>query len=161
MNKKITYLLLALALPGLIFIFLKIFGKNRFDIPIYYKEGISDSLRECTGPHRGQHTLPDSVLRAFGCEKNIACLFVDSTEINNKEIVHLRKEFGGKLQIISLEGVENARLNRIRKCVLLLKEPWMGVLIDKEKRIRGYYAFTSLEETDRLNVEIEILLTSQ
>jgi protein SCO1/2 len=160
MKKKITYLLLALALPGLIFIFLKIFGKNHFDIPVYYKDGIADSLKECAGPYRVPYALPDSVLHAFDYKNGVACLFVDTAEIQHKEVVHLRKSFGGQLQVIPLDGVEPSRLNQIKNCALFLKEPWKAVLLDKQKRIRGYYAFTNLEETDRMNVEIEILLTN-
>src|SRR6267378_935948 len=160
MNKKITYLLVALALPGLIFIFLKIFGKNHFDIPVYYKDGISDSLKECSGAHHGQYTLPDSVLTIFSNKNAEASLFVEASEISNKELEKLKQSFENQLQIISLEGIEPARLNRIKKCILFLKEPWKAVLVDKQKRIRGYYAFNSLEETDRLNVEVEILLTN-
>ena len=161
MNKKITYLLLALALPGLIFIFLKIFGKNHFDIPVYYKEGIADSVKECGGPSRVPYTLPDSILNAFGYKNETACLFVEASEINKKEIAQLKQSFGDdQLQIIALGGIEAKRLDRIKKCVLLLKEPWKAVLLDKQRRIRGYYAFTNLEETDRMKVEIEILLTN-
>jgi len=161
MNKKITYLLLALALPGLIFIFLKIFGKNHFDIPVYYKDGISDSLKECSGSYRGQYTLPDSVLNAFSYKNDVASLFIDESELTNKEVTQLKQSYGdNQLQIITLRGIEPNRLNRIKNCVLFLKQPWKAVLVDKQKRIRGYYAFTSLEETDRLNVELDILLTN-
>jgi hypothetical protein len=159
MNKKITYLLLALALPGLIFIFLKIFGKNHFDIPVYYKEGISDLAKECSGTYHGQYTLPDSVFLPLGYKSNVACLFISASEINNKEVSQLRQSFdGSQLQIISLESIEPDHVNQIKNCVLFLKEPWKAVLVDNQKRIRGYYAFTNLEETDRLKVEIEILL---
>jgi len=162
MNKKIIYLFLALALPGLIFVFLKIFGKNHFDIPIYYKEGISDSLKECTGVYDGQYTLPDSVLRAFHYRKGVVCMFLDSSEFNHKDVTKLRQSFrADQLQIIPLTGTEPKRLNRIKNCALFLKEPWKAVLIDKQKRIRGYYAFTNLQETDRLKVEVEILLTNE
>ena len=161
MNKKITYLLLALALPGLVFIFLKLFGKNHFDIPVYYKDGISDLPKECSGTYHGQYALPDSTLRAFGFKQEAVVLLVDSSEINNKEVAQLRHSFvNTPLQIISLEGIKTNRLNRIKNCVLFLKEPWKAVLVDKQKRIRGYYAFTNLEETDRLKVEVEILLTN-
>jgi len=161
MNKKITYLLLALALPGLIFIFLKIFGKNHFDIPVYYKNGISDSLKECPGAYRGQYTLPDSVLKIFSYKNDVASLFIDESELTNKEVTQLKQSYGdNQLQIITLRGIEPNRLNRIKNCVLFLKQPWKAVLVDKQKRIRGYYAFTSLEETDRLNVELDILLTN-
>jgi len=86
---------------------------------------------------------------------------VDSSAIDNKDVAQLKQSFGGRqLQVISLEGLGTHRLNRIKTCALFLKEPWKAVLVDKQKRIRGYYAFTSLEETDRLHVEVEILLTN-
>ncbi len=161
MNKKISYLLLALALPVLVFIFLKLFGKNHFDIPVYYKDGISDLPKECPGNYHGQYALPDSILLALGFKRETVVLLVDSSEMNNKEVAELKQSFGDlQLQIISLKGIEANRLNRIKNCALLLKEPWKAILVDKQKRIRGYYAFTNLEETDRLKVEVEILLTN-
>ncbi|HEV8513395.1 MAG TPA: hypothetical protein VGQ59_08960 [Cyclobacteriaceae bacterium] len=160
MNKKIIYLLIALALPGLIFIFLKLFGKNHFDIPVYYKDGINDSLKECSGAHQGQYYLPDSILTIFKCKNDVVSLLVDGSEVNSKEVEKLSQSFKNQLQIISLNSLELTRLNGIKKCALFLKEPWKAVLVDKQKRIRGYYAFTSLEETDRLNVEVEILLAN-
>lgn len=44
MGKKGVFLFLLIALPVLIFLFLKFFGRNEFTIPVYYEEGITDSL---------------------------------------------------------------------------------------------------------------------
>ncbi|MBO3698469.1 hypothetical protein [Roseivirga sp. E12] len=44
MNKKIILLFLVIALPALIFLFLKAFGNNEFTIPVYYEQGLGDSL---------------------------------------------------------------------------------------------------------------------
>ncbi len=161
MTKKTVYLLLALALPGLTFLFLKFFGKNHFDIPVYYKEGVPVESIECSKDFHGQYILPDSVLRILGCKPDVACLFVDASKKNDKDVLQLKHSFSeNQLQIVSLEGIEPDRLNHLKNCSLFLKYPWMAVLVDKEKRIRGYYAFTNLEETDRLKVEVEILLTN-
>ena len=155
-------MLLALALPGVIFIFLKIFGKNRFDIPVYYKDGVTDAPGECRGAYHGQYTLPDSISVLLGQKNTAACLFVEGLEKNNKEVARLRKLYAGdKLQIISLDSTKTNHLVQIKKCALFLKAPWKAVLVDKENRIRGYYAFSSIEEADRLDVEVEILLTNQ
>jgi hypothetical protein len=40
----------------------------------------------------------------------------------------------------------------------MVHAPRNVVLVDNKKRIRGYYAIGSREETDRLIVEMEILL---
>ena len=47
-NKKGLYLFLLILLPALIFLFLKGFGRNEFQIPIYYTNGIGDTLRQVT-----------------------------------------------------------------------------------------------------------------
>ena len=52
--QKIGVLALMLALPVLFWLFLKFFGQNQFDIPLYYPNGL-DSLANCnntTAPHQ-------------------------------------------------------------------------------------------------------------
>ncbi|MFT6214419.1 MAG: hypothetical protein ACJAS3_000812 [Roseivirga sp.] len=44
MKTKGIYLFLLILLPVIIFLFLKAFGNNRFDIPILYANGIGDTL---------------------------------------------------------------------------------------------------------------------
>ena len=44
MKKKGVFLFLLILLPILIFLFLKGFGRNEFSIPIYYEQGLGDSL---------------------------------------------------------------------------------------------------------------------
>ena len=49
--KKSVFLLLTLAIPVAIFLFLKIFGSNTFDIPILYETGIP-GCADSSSPHR-------------------------------------------------------------------------------------------------------------
>lgn len=52
--QKTGVLALMLALPVLLWLFLKLFGQNQFDIPLYYPHGL-DSLANCnntTAPHQ-------------------------------------------------------------------------------------------------------------
>ena len=44
MKTKGIYLFLLILLPVIIFLFLKAFGNNRFDIPVLYANGIGDTL---------------------------------------------------------------------------------------------------------------------
>ena len=44
MKKKALFLFLLLLLPILVFLFLKGFGRNEFTIPVYYEQGVGDSL---------------------------------------------------------------------------------------------------------------------
>ncbi|MEJ0032675.1 MAG: hypothetical protein WDO15_20995 [Bacteroidota bacterium] len=43
-------------------------------------------------------------------------------------------------------------------CLLLAGDSSKVVIVDDQKRIRGYYTPTSRKETDRLAVELRILL---
>ncbi|MGW8123505.1 hypothetical protein ACV07N_12665 [Roseivirga echinicomitans] len=48
MKKKGFFLFLLIMFPVLLFLFLKGFGTNQFSIPIYYSNGIGDTLRQVT-----------------------------------------------------------------------------------------------------------------
>jgi hypothetical protein len=155
MNKKILYLFLALALPVLVFLFLKYFGKNEFDIPVYYTEGIGDSAVICKIKSKGQYYVSDSVLNKWNWKKGTAILVSAVPEKETNELNEFVKEaqFDG-LQLLSLSDNEK----NLKDCVLFLREPWNAVLIDAQKRIRGYYKIGYRDEMDRLEVELKILL---
>ena len=51
--KKVLFLLFTLAIPVAIFLFLKIFGSNEFDVPVLFENGISDCEESST-----VHTVP-------------------------------------------------------------------------------------------------------
>lgn len=154
MNKKIVYLFLALLLPGLIFVFLKYFGKNEFDIPVYYTEGIKDVSGDCKLKSEGQYYVPDSVLIKMNWRTGVMLIL----QATDKERTELN-------QLISNSNFENLQLNylnegdsKIKNCILLMKDPWNAVLIDEQKRIRGYYKLGHRDDMDRLEVELKILL---
>lgn len=155
MNKKIAYLFLALLLPPLIFVFLKYFGKNEFDIPVYYNEGISEMSRECQSPGDGQYYVPDSALRKWNWKEGNSVLISLASEKTEKELNQLvaNAKFE-RLQLASIQPDEQW----LKNCVLFMKEPWNAVLIDNQKRIRGYYKIGYRDEMDRLEVELKILL---
>ena len=54
---KLIILFITIALPVFIFLFLKIFGENRFDIPIYHQEENTDMDADC-GPISFPHVVP-------------------------------------------------------------------------------------------------------
>lgn len=152
--KKRTYLFLALLLPALVFVFLKYFGSNRFDIPIYYTDSVS-----VAGPCavvKAPYVLPDSVWSLFPGHKaaNVAALAGLDDEVR-KEI---SEEIGAAVDIVLLDGMDSARLSRWRNCVFLAGPTRPSVLFDGKGRIRGYYDLKSREESDRLRVELKILL---
>jgi hypothetical protein len=74
-----------------------------------------------------------------------------------KGLLRLDEELSAEVQTIFLTE-KSDYLNEIFTCDLLLQKPWTTVLLDDQRRIRGYYDPTSREEVDRLIVELKILL---
>ena len=166
MNKKAVYLFIALLLPSSVFVFLKLTGKNQFDIPIYYEHG-KDSLNSiCGSDYSKPYFIADSVLaRLAWVEKE--CSVVTLGQVNARELKRLNEIFAPNDYSIyainePLSGkgtnLSPASFDRWRKCVFVAKEKVTIVLVDKQKRIRGYYTVGSREEMDRLIVEMKILL---
>lgn len=63
MRKKSVFLFLLIALPVLIFLFLKFFGRNEFTIPIYYEKGLGDSLSTpCLEKSKAQYVVKNPLV---------------------------------------------------------------------------------------------------
>ncbi len=161
--KKLTYLFLALLLPGLIFVFLKYAGSNRFDIPIYYQEGPVPTSENCAVVGPAPYRLPDSLWNYFGRPRKMASVLIFSTgalipgEISDEIWNEIGKDKVTFDRDRSL-GTDSSALYRWQACVFLVKPPWQTVLFDSLGRIRGYYDLRSREEVDRLRVELKILV---
>lgn len=48
-----------LLIPLLIFLFLRGFGKNEYDLPIYFQNGVDNPFQECPSTDSGQHFIPE------------------------------------------------------------------------------------------------------
>ena len=48
-----------LLLPVLIFLFLRGFGKNEYDLPIYFEKGVDNPFQECPISDTTQHYIPE------------------------------------------------------------------------------------------------------
>lgn len=160
MSKKFIYLLLALLLPIGVFVFLRMFGKNEFTIPVYYKQGVEDVQPSCTYTYPVPYSVPDSIMQRIGlaADKSVVLLIADTSTVVDIGLKRLQEEFEPTdFQLVYPSGGQ-ASLDHWYSCFFFLKKPWSAVLIDSEKRIRGYYAPNSREEVDRLIVEMKILL---
>ena len=71
--------------------------------------------------------------------------------------MRLDEELSTEIQTIYLSG-ERDYSDQFFTCDLLLQKPWTTVLLDDQRRIRGYYDPNAREEVDRLIVELKILL---
>jgi len=48
-----------LMIPVLIFLFLKGFGKNEYDLPIFFQNGVDNPFQECPAVDSSQHYIPE------------------------------------------------------------------------------------------------------
>jgi protein SCO1 len=161
-------LLLLLALPVMIFLFLKLMGRNEFSIPVYYSSHFPADTLGCNinakPPY--QVNLPemdgagDKIILLDGGEvgldrsekNNLIRRIRNNSPANLNFIVYSTDASDSTSDSIVLSSEEWEEL----KCKLLTAEDRQLILIDELNRIRGYY-FLDLEEVDRLLVELEIL----
>ena len=178
---KFTILFLALLLPVCIFLFLRNFGNNQFDIPIYYQSQIELDSVACDNEKAPYH-LEIPVFRdadttfKFHVKANIIIVLGDS--IVSKDLLLQLKRINNRLPsgnagfIIlgetnlgkMIEGwqfyeLEKNRLMEWKKCALFSLKSHEFVLVDGDRNIRGYYDCRDIDEVDRLIVEVKILNT--
>lgn len=158
MSKKTIYLILALALPVLIFVFLRLFGKNQFDIPIYYQTEVEAGA--CSVTYAVPYVISDSIINRFARKSSLAKVVdFDTTSTSSKNLNRIVTEFSSnEVMVINASEITRNDFSFLRDCVFLVPQPWTAVLLDESNRIRGYYSPQTREETDRLMVELKILL---
>ena len=174
MYKKFLYLFLALALPGLIFLFLKKFGKNEFQVQTYFEEGLKpDSVCSVSSP--APYQVPDSIVRKIGFEVPMAirvAIVYPFVKDDLTEVGRIKSKYAqDSVEILIISGVPDNPKSEIPItfldfnnfgnlvwCWLRVAEPFSVVVLDKENKIRGYYDGSKRDEMDRLDMELSILL---
>ncbi len=158
-RKQIVILFSALILPVSIFLFLKFFGKNEFDVAPLYQEGTIPVPADCNTIIRSPYKLADSIMDMFtAVNAPLYLLNFSDAEIVNQRVVN---EIGtNEIAIVFPSAImpDSLGWQQLTKCILLLSHPNDMVLVDNEKRIRGYYNGHDRDDVDRLLVEINIIL---
>ena len=170
MNKyfKASILVAILLIPICIFLFLKFFGENRFDIPVYYESGVSSEFPYCEQSKGQYHVNGLSEENLPGVylffKKEAGFDLFDVTNIKNRlretvgEIgytVYSRDSTAEKTEVLdSLSFVQKLQ------CGFISDTLNQYILVDSKSRIRGYYE-TERDEIDRLIVELKILLENE
>lgn len=160
--KKLLYLFLALLLPGLVFVFLKYQGSNRFDIPVYYEKGVEEVRGSCAPLPAGPYHVDDSVWSHLNGGKQKANVIIfPSPTLDVQNIARaIGEEIGEDASFTDGARLSSDSLTTERwsNCTFLMTSPRQTVLLDDQGRIRGYYDLHFRDEADRLRVELKILL---
>jgi len=167
-------------MPILVFLFLKFFGKNEFSVEPLFQSEIHAPV-ECNGvDYQVPYIIHDSVLtKVQGTELVKLIVFRNLVDADQHEqsiqMTRIVKEFSkDPLRIVSVVtgndstdvGVEAMQVLKvsgqesksIRSCVFLMPPANDAVVIDLKGRIMGQYTLTDREDTDRLIVELKIML---
>lgn len=176
-TQKIIIIISVLLAPVFVFLFLKKFGQNEFELPVYYPEG--NPIAKCS---RGiqHHKFSLETLNKNNIELPVL-IYVPAAQQNEyySDLNNVLAKYPGvNLRALIIEGnsvhqegrqslrFDSLSLLNFINCELILgedrylKQPVTNkyVLIDGERNIRGYYDCTDLEEIERLDVELDILL---
>jgi hypothetical protein len=158
-STKALFLFLALILPVCIFLFLKFFGKNEFDVKPLFLESPPPADVNCptvTVPY----VVHDSVWSQVMVENDSLVVIAFNGEADRNsanQVNRIMEEVSGlPLSFLTLSGSERHLF--WKSCVFFLKGPQDMVVVDRRGRIRGQYISTDREDADRLLTEVTIIL---
>jgi hypothetical protein len=158
MKGKFIYLFLALLLPGLVFVFLKLFGRNEFAVaPLY--QTTAPASRAC-GPVTIPYQVPDSVMSQLplGNDSLVVVVFGEMSVDGEAQFTRVQAESkDDAVQLIAFK-LPSPKNVAWKQCSFFLAEPFNTVLVDYTGRIRGEYDMNDRKEVDRLLTEMTIIL---
>ena len=160
MNRtKALFLFLALLLPVCIFIFLRIFGKNEFNVDPLFSVSPPPVLNGCQSAS-APYFLHDSVRAQlpFGNDSVLVIAFNGNGDLNAVNQLKRLKEEIANLPVGFLTLPGSARHLLWKHCLFFLQEPQDVVAVDAKGRIRGQYTSADREDIDRLLTELTIIL---
>ena len=161
MGKKGIFLFVALLLPGVIFVFLKMFGKNEFGVEVMFEKEKPEAVAGCSEvalPYRVSHDVVKEVLP--GRDSLVLIWFAKSSANTHAltEIGQLKNDLVSDPVKVVLVAESDARFNDWYGCRFLMRAPLDAVLMDRRGAIRGQYELADRDEADRLRTEITIIL---
>lgn len=173
---KVLFLFLAFLLPTAIFIFLKSFGKNEFEVPALFNDS-GPRPADCNSfRYTFPYSVQDSVLSELKWDNqdSITLVIFDDSIPENRhqksvQVKRILSEFQSEnfhiIRVAELsdqgpikslnDKVMNLELRHesfliFKNCIFLLQGIDNAVLVDSKRRIRGQYNLNDLEDADRL-----------
>ena len=170
MIKKISVLALTLLIPVLIYVFLKSFGTNTYEVPEYYQEGVVSEFCGFNTTEPYQLTIEKSSLFYAHTNKNKHLQFVvkevvrilDKSDVKIVGLYDLNEEKLSQPSGVEYLGLLPNEFVDYLSCKLLVYTQDKNVfdylvLVDKSGIIRGYYLANDYEEYDRMFAELQII----
>lgn len=157
---KLLFLTLALVLPVAVFVFLKLFGKNEFDVPAMHQEGKIDAPANCDFMYATPYQVPDSVIRNLHLKKtdSLYVLYFDPSLNTPMNRIAVEFKWSPVTVVAPSSFAGGLDIEKLKECVLLMQPPASVTLLDHKNRIRGYYDGSDRDEVDRMIVEMKIIL---
>ena len=154
--KKAVILIVGFVLPIGIFIFLKIFGENKFEVVPLFQSELPASAIDCNDSTL-PYIIPAQVVGQFITKENgVSVVLVDS---DVSVLSRIFDQFSSDpVSIKKIEASDVAMGKSLKACVFLLDDPNDIVLFDKQGFIRGQYNSEDRDEIDRLILELSIIL---
>lgn len=195
--KKPLILLFTLAIPVALFLFLKFFGENKYEVPVFFENGIEGCIN-ATSPHvmdisqlfdeqEGERAKTFTVIAVIdtAADDNLKMLITEMIQIQDaffgkpgptfifisenasSESVARRLDLSVKTGLEEkntiLKQFQDEQFRDFLHCGLGLTangehQKTDLVLVDDIGRVRGFYPRNDAEQTDRLIIELKILL---
>jgi hypothetical protein len=158
-GKQLIFLLIALVLPGCVFVFLKMFGKNEFAVEPLYSAVAPEVPAGCS-PVTVPYQVPDSIVKQLDFRQDSLVLVAlgDLTADGITQLKRVDEEYSTDPIRQTVIGSSDPRMSSWKQCIFFLKEPFDLVLVDREGALRGQYSSNDREDVDRLLTEITIIL---
>ncbi len=153
---KSIVLVLAFVIPGLVFVFLKKFGKNEFEVTPLYTDTLPAALPGCPPVKELPYRIPESVLKSLGWSDSVSLCLLLFSEAPVKRVADVFPQHAVR-QLAVIGQVSPDTLIHWKKCFLFVDEQKSLLLVDRDRRVRGHYVNTR-EDVDRLLTEATIIL---
>jgi hypothetical protein len=158
-GKQFIFLLIALVLPGCVFVFLKIFGKNEFAVEPLYNSVAPEVPPGCS-PVTVPYYVPDSIVKELNFRQDSLVLVMlgDLSADGVTQLKRVDEEYNNDPIHQTVIGGSDPRMSSWKQCIFFLREPFDLVLVDRKGALRGQYNSNDREDVDRLLTEITIIL---
>jgi hypothetical protein len=153
-GQKIILLFVALLLPGCIFLFLKIFGRNEFAVePLFQKEApaLPSPCGQVVAPYIVSSERLSGLIKPTD---SLAIVFLSKDSIgtssSRKTFTQLKEEYEKDPVALTMKWPANDGFDSTFHCTFAMKKPNDIALVDNHGVIRGQYESTDRDEIDRL-----------